>query len=217
VSLARALRGRVVEGPNSLGERSRSRRWRAFAQRFPDVDKWHVIDLGGTPEAWLRAPVRPHRVTVLNLVPFDVPDDPWLTVVRGDACALDETLLSQSFDLVFSNSLIEHVGGDARCLDLAGAVHRLAPRHWVQTPYRYFPIEPHWLFPGMQFLPARVRAAIARSWPLAHSRATSETAIRAVLSTMLLSRTEMRHYFPDSEILSERIGPFVKSLIAVKD
>ena len=31
----------------------------------------------------------------------------------------------------------------------------------MQTPYRYFPIEPHWLFPGMQFLPLPVRWSIA--------------------------------------------------------
>ena len=28
----------------------------------------------------------------------------------------------------------------------------------VQTPYRYFPVEPHWLFPGLQFLPMGLRA-----------------------------------------------------------
>ena len=31
------------------------------------------------------------------------------------------------------------------------------PKSVVQIPYRYFPIEPHWLFPGLQFLPQRAR------------------------------------------------------------
>ena len=56
-----------------------------------------------------------------------------------------------SYDVVFSNSLLEHVGGHAQRAALAREVRSLAPRHWVQTPYRYFPLEPHWLFPGMQF------------------------------------------------------------------
>lgn len=63
------------------------------------------------------------------------------------------------FDLVYSNSVIEHVGGHARSCDFAGMVKTLARRHWgVQTPYRYFSIEPHWLFPGLQFLPQSARA-----------------------------------------------------------
>ncbi len=37
---------------------------------------------------------------------------------------------------------------------------------WVQTPYRYFPIEPHWIFPGFQFLPLSARTEISRRWPL---------------------------------------------------
>jgi hypothetical protein len=43
-----------------------------------------------------------------------------------------------------------------------------------------------------------------------------DQAVRWSLDTELLSRTEMQHYFPDSDIVSERIGPLVKSLISVR-
>src|SRR3954451_6780005 len=86
-------------------------------------------------------------------------------------------------------------------------VHLLAPRHWVQTPYRYFPIEPHWIAPGMQFLPVRARAGIARRWPLAHVRSANlRDALTGVLWTELLDRSQMRFYFPESKILSERLA-----------
>lgn len=212
----RRLRRLLVEGPGSVGERSRARRWQEFQRRFPDVSGYRVVDLGGTPASWLRAPVRPKHVVVVNLTDLPDPGEPWLTVERGDACTLPDHLYEQPFDLVFSNSLIEHVGGHARRQDLADAVHRLAPRHWVQTPYRYFPVEPHWLFPGMQFLPLRARAAIVRSWPLSHSGARPETATAIALETELISITEMRHYFPGSQIVRERFGPLVKSLVAVR-
>jgi hypothetical protein len=88
----------------------------------------------------------------------------------------------------------------------------------VQTPYRFFPLEPHWLFPGLQFLPARARADVTLRWPLGAYRRVHERdqAVRWSLDTELLSRTEMQHYFPDSDIVSERIGPLVKSLISVR-
>jgi hypothetical protein len=144
----------------------------------------------------------------------------WVTALRGDACDAREALAlagrETSFDLVFSNSLIEHVGGHARRVRLAEQIRGLAPRHWVQTPYRYFPLEPHWLFPGAQFLPARARVSIARSWPLVHTRPDNQADAReSVLWTELLGMTEMRTYFPDSRITWEQALGLPKSLIAV--
>jgi hypothetical protein len=177
-----------------------------------------IIDLGGTLTAWRQAPVRPARVHIVNLLdkpPADVPD--WAEVHQGDACALPEHLAARRYDLVYSNSVIEHIGGHHRRMRFAETVHALADAHWVQTPYRYFPVEPHWLFPFMQFLPVRARVTIARRWVLAHTRnADPRRATRIVLSTELLDRTQMRYYFPDSHIRTERYAGLPKSLIAVR-
>jgi hypothetical protein len=119
-------------------------------------------------------------------------------------------------DLVFSNSLIEHLGGPARRAQFADVVYGLAPRHWIQTPYRYFPIEPHWLFPGFQFLPLNARGWLTRRWPLTHTTSKDpDEAIETALSVDLLSVTEMRHLFPESSIVHERLGPMTKSIVAV--
>ena len=132
-----------------------------------------VIDLGGTTKSWLRAPIRPASVHVVNLDPPspDVPD--WIRADQADACRLPAHISASSYDLVYSNSVIEHVGGHAQRVRFADAVRGLASRHWIQTPYRYFPVEPHWLFPGFQFLPLALRAEVARRWPLAHVRSSS--------------------------------------------
>jgi len=216
---ATQLRRMLVESPTSLGAKARTRRWEMFHEAFPAVESLRVLDLGGRVEAWHRAPVRPRHVTVLNLFEPGESDE-WIIPVTGDACnatdALVEARVDTSFDVVFCNSLIEHVGGHARRTELAQQVRQLAPRHWVQTPYRYFPLEPHWLFPGMQFMPAAARVKIARHWPLVHTRpANVEEARSAVLWTELVSATEMREYFPESSILHERVLGITKSLIAV--
>jgi hypothetical protein len=206
-----------VDAPGSLGARYRARRWDWLLAAFPDIEEMSVIDLGGTAEAWRRAPVRPARVHTVNLEkpPEDPP--PWLRADYGDACELPEEILGGDYDLVISNSVLEHVGGHARRRMFAEAVHRLAPLHWVQTPYRYFPIEPHWVCPGMQFLPTAAKVTVARHWPLVHTPpADREEALRAVLDVELVSRTELRAYFPTSRIINERVAGATKSLIAVK-
>lgn len=177
-----------------------------------------VIDLGGTVEAWQRAPIRPARVHVVNLEspPEEMPD--WIRADQADACSLPPRISDGTYDLVFSNSVIEHVGGHVQRMRFAEAVHKLAERHWVQTPYRYFPIEPHWLFPGFQFLPLAVRAELSCRWPLAHTLSESwDDGLSAAMSVELLSRAEMAAYFPDSTLRFERMMGAVKSLIAVKD
>lgn len=132
------------------------------------METMRVLDLGGTSLFWSRAPVRPRHVTVINL---NEPGDPlpWLRTLRGDACEAKDLVGQEEFDLVLSNSLIEHLGGHRTRQRFADVVRAMAPRYVVQTPYRYFPVEPHWLFPGMQFLPLNARQWLAPRWPLGHT------------------------------------------------
>ena len=150
------------------------------------------------------------NIQVPSLIGCNHPD-----VLALRLCALTGTSRDAEFDLVYSNSLIEHVGGHARRCDFASVVHTLASHHWVQTPYRYFPIEPHWLFPGLQFLPQRARAWAIRRWPLSPAWPNPEQALRDVLEVELLSETEMKYYFPGSELLKERVLGLTKSIIVV--
>lgn len=221
MSLSRKVRNALVESPTSLGEKARAKRWELTRRLFPDFDQMRVVDLGGTCDAWLRAPYRPAEVVVVNLFEPGESGADWLIPVTGDACAAREVLESQlgrsDFDLVFSNAVLEHVGGHANRLRFADSVRELAPRHWVQTPYRYFPIEPHWLFPWMQHLPVAAKARVATTWKLAHTPATAlDQARESVLWTELISLTEMRVYFPESQILHERMAGLTKSLIAIR-
>ncbi|HEV2636209.1 MAG TPA: hypothetical protein VGX23_13735 [Actinocrinis sp.] len=176
-----------------------------------------VIDLGGRAGMWMRAPFRPKHVHLVNLEAQVDTFPEWITAETGDATAIAAQSDAPQYDLVFSNSVIEHVGGFANRTSFARAVGDLAPKHWVQTPYRYFPVEPHFIFPGFQFLPLSARAEVLRRWPLVHSRPTERArALEIALSVELLSQSELRFLFPDSKILVERVGGLPKSLIAVR-
>ena len=69
--------------------------------------------------------------------------------VIGDACNLD-MLSSKSFDIIYSNSVIEHVGRE-RQKEFANEIMRVGKKYWVQTPYKHFPVEPHFVFPFFQY------------------------------------------------------------------
>ncbi|WP_218578737.1 class I SAM-dependent methyltransferase [Vineibacter terrae] len=204
---------------SSLAGRARARRWNLFLRTFPDLERLKVVDLGGTPQFWSASPIRPRSLTVVNLATSNSPATDWVEVVTGDACKAAELGLQNDYDLVFSNSTIEHVGGHDRCLAFAETVKTLGSRHWIQTPYRYFPIEPHFVFPGLQFLPIALRQHVAARWPLSYTKSMGgnlDDPLDAVLWTELLSRTHMKYYFPASEIVSERFAGLTKSLIAVR-
>lgn len=208
------------EDPQSLGARARARRWEMMYERFPDFGSMRVLDLGGIVANWERAPVRPRSVTILNLEPEGRGND-WIDTVTGDACDPPEQLRRESFDLVYSNSTLEHLGGYYQRRRFASAAVSLAAHHWVQTPYRYFPIEPHWLFPYFQLLPLVARAEISRRWPWASEYVRSprwprSQAIADVLEVELISRTEMAALFPESDIVDETFAGLTKSLIATR-
>jgi hypothetical protein len=177
-----------------------------------------VLDLGGTVTSWLEAPRRPRELVIMNIgwvaewARRDAEHLGWAIVIIDDAC--DPHLRDTSFDLVYSNSVIEHVGGHERRSAFAQTVHRYGTWHWVQTPYRYFPIEPHYRLPFVQHLPVAARARLAAAWR--YSAANRSDPVRDVLEIELLSKTEMRFYFPESRILPETSFGLVKGLLAVK-
>jgi len=216
------LRDRVLDrlanpySPASLGARARRRRFDDLVARFPDFEDMHIVDLGGTTQSWLSAPVRPRRVTVVDIHDWALENpEPWMEVVQGDAC--DASTVSGTFDLVFSNSVIEHVGGPRCRRGFAQTVHVLSQHHWIQTPYRYFPLEPHFLVVGFQFLPLAARVALSKRWWLAPRRRRTDTDhVEFVSDHELLTVTEMRALFPQSELVRERSLGLVKSLVAVR-
>ncbi|GGU07004.1 class I SAM-dependent methyltransferase [Nocardioides albus] len=216
MSIGSTIRNQLVDSPTSLAERFRLRRWENLSATYPDLAEMHVIDLGGTVSAWQRAPIRPRRVTVLTFEPEGEQVD-GIEARYADACALPAELRDLRADLVYSNAVLEHVGGAERRQRFAETVHSLADRHWIQTPYRYFPIEPHWLFPGFQFLPVAARVAIGRRWKLVHTPTQDAASMTSsVLSVELVGVTELRHLFPQSEVRRERFVALTKSIIAVK-
>jgi len=207
--------------PQSLASRLRRQRMAWFVELLNAVPApVRVLDVGGTVAFWrsTAADWLPRcQVTLVNLRPEDTGDLPGATAVAGDARHMPR-FADRSFDLCFSNSVIEHVGTLYDQRAMAREIRRVAHGYFVQTPYRHFPLEPHFLVPFWQYLPAGVRAALFRRFRLGWmGRQPDPFLARAeVEQVRLLNRREMRVLFPDATLLAERVGPLVKSLVARK-
>lgn len=197
-------------GPFS--DRRRRKRMEMFTCFLADcgIKNPRILDLGGQPEIWENM-MQPVEITIINLPGIVVEKDVSIheiTYIEGDACNVDQ-YKDNSFDIVFSNSVIEHVGDVSKQQDFAKEVHRLAQYFWIQTPSKYFPLEAHCGMPFWWYWPKSLRQRIIKRWSKKLPAWTE-----MVEGTTVLSREQMEELFPSAIIKTERTFGFVKSYIA---
>jgi hypothetical protein len=222
-----ARRATDYRDPRSLASRIRKRRLQPLVRLIEGCHAKHgpvrILDLGGTEVYWGLLPegvldASDVQVTLVN-VPGAVPPPAGgrFRFVEGDACDLRQ-FPDGAFDIVHSNSVIEHVGDWPRMVAFAREVRRLAPCYFVQTPNFWFPIEPHWMVPAFHWLPAPVRVQLFMHFDLGHARRTDNVgaAVLLVEHARLLDRRMFKFLFPDAQHITERLLGMAKSLVAVR-
>jgi hypothetical protein len=139
------------------------------------------------------------------------------TPVEADAAHLPFS--NASFDIAFSNSVIEHLTTWERQQAFAAESRRVASGLWIQTPARSFPIEPHLLAPFFQYLPRWLQLRLARRCTLWGLLTKPDKArINEMISEIrLLTYREMKELFPDCLVLKERVLGITKSYVAVRE
>jgi len=192
----------------------RQRRMKAFAKMFSVTDQTRIIDIGGYKFNWLLIDERPH-VLLVNLE-----NEHWIDGRFEKVCGDGRCLkcADNEFDIAFSNSVIEHVGNCQDQLAFANEIRRVAPRYYVQTPNKWFFIEPHLIAPFLHWFSESVRVKLARycsvwGWMTKPSRAEAEAFIKSI---RLLDKRQMQQLFHDAQILEEKFLGTTKSLIAVR-
>lgn len=197
---------------DSIVKAWRQQRMSNFLSWVKPPQSGRILDLGGTPYVW-ELLVHNFNVTLVNLPGTFTPTDSLdrLTFVEGDATDMSDLFEDKSFDVVFSNSVIEHVGDEAKQAAFAAEVRRLANSYWVQTPSENFPIEVHTGVPYYWKLPQSLRNYLHRSW---EKKLPAWT--QMVKETRVLSKTRMSQLFPDGEIYIERRYTFEKSYSAYR-
>ena len=180
-----------------------------------------LLDVGGYPGSWTEHPQLVGRIDTLNVhaVPWSPEQAPQhhIRTLVGDGCALP--FADGSYDIGFSNSVIEHVGSWAQQQRFAAEIRRVGRALWVQTPAYECPFEPHYLAPLIHYLSPKLQRRVIRWCTLWGwlSRPAQAEIDAMVQTTRLLRKTEVQQLFPDCEIITEKLfGLFPKSYVAVR-
>jgi hypothetical protein len=211
--------------PRSISYRFRAAR---FATLRPLIDRIiarqgraRIVDIGGTEYYWQifgdYLASMPIEIDLINLTHTPT-TSPKLTSIVADATRLDH-VDDNSYDLVHSNSVIEHVGSWSDMARMAQHVRRLAPVYYVQTPNFWFPYEPHFRFLGFHWLPQQLQYRLLMRCNLGFGgrRQSVDAAMRGVQSTSMIDRRQLQTLFPDARIEHERVLGWTKSLMAIRD
>ena len=210
-----------------IGDWFRKRRGRPLAAMINrlgrDINRpVRIADVGGSVDFWEPLPIEvPIEVTIINL--FDPCADQNIGSMRFHFDRRDARALTGysdgCFDLAVSNSLIEHLGGWDDIKAGAREIRRIAELGWVQTPAFSFPVDPHFMFPFIHWLPIPVRARVISSLPHGFYYKLKEVldvegARRAAEDANLLTYREMAVLFPDAKVHVEKLLFFSKSYVA---
>lgn len=214
--------------PESFGSRMRARRLAPLVELIKKINtekgSVNILDVGGRETYWKALDtefLKQHKVkiTILNL-PCDLvgQESELFTYAVGNACDLAE-YPDNAFDIVHSNSVIEHVGNWDKIKAFARETSRVAPNLFVQTPYFWFPIEPHFIKLFHHWLPKSLRVSIWLRFKMGErgqAKDIDDAMHKLDDEPYLLDMRMFKYLYPDCNIIRERFLFFTKSMVAFK-
>jgi hypothetical protein len=187
----------------------REKRFAEFKRIIASEQIPHLLDVGGIASDWYGRLQTVSRVTTINLTipgkPAPPPGSPEIECIEGDARNLP--MKEGEHEVVYSNSVIEHVGSFEDQMAFAKEVRRVGKKLWIQTPAFSCPVEPHYLGLFVHWIPLRWRWPFIR-WTtfIGLTGAADEEGLRSIMrTTRLLTYQEYKTLFPDCEIWVERM------------
>ena len=201
----------------AFSPRFREERFQLFLNLFTPGDRTSILDVGGHSSYWQHVPIS-SQITILNLTPTDptlkYPER--FTYRMGDGRNLP--FPDQSFDIVHSNSVIEHLRTYDDQQRFAREALRVGRNVFVQTPNRWFPIEPHLITPFFHYLPKKFQRFFLPWLSLRGLfRAGDNLELKELFEEVrLLSHSEVKRLFPTCSIHRERLFGLTKSFMVVR-
>lgn len=194
---------------------------RAVLRHKSHVD---IIDIGGRADYWDMIDedlINKIKITVINIerefTDHQTKKSLEIDCRIGNGCSMPEHT-DKSFDIAHSNSVIEHVGSITDMRRFADETRRIGNGYFIQTPYFWFPIEPHFGLPFVHWLPDVMRIRLLNKFGLGFvkRRKRLQDAVDFIEHTRLIDETLLRSFFPDSQISHEKYLFLTKSMTAFR-
>lgn len=214
---------------------SRQKRIKHFLKSFNLNSKTKLLDLGASNGEYTSKLIKGTKLKKKNIYIADI--DKKSLEQANKNYGFKTILLKENqkikfkdkyFDIVFSNSVIEHVTlkkkdiwnikssrkfkeeSFANQRKFANEIIRLGKNFYVQTPNKYFLLETHSWLPFIQYLPRFVLIPFIKFMNKFWIKKTQP-------DWNLLDKKDMKKLFPSSRILYEKFLFLNKSIIAVKN
>lgn len=206
--------------PNSLANKFRRKRFKLFMDFIKDFPRpVKILDAGGTVNYWEQVGIAGNEEFEITIVNLEIPQNMLynnIILAKGDVTDLS-MFRDKSFDIVFSNSVIEHIPTAEGRQRMADEIKRVGKSYFIQTPNYYFPFEPHFLLPLFQYYPKRFKIFLLTHFNTGWFKKceNNEVALRLLENNKLLKPVELKSYFPSSKIFYEKFLLFNKSIIVI--
>ncbi|MBT8379452.1 MAG: class I SAM-dependent methyltransferase [Ignavibacteria bacterium] len=203
---------------NSFSSNFRKRRFLLFLDFLKNinVENPKIIDIGGTCNYWDL--MNKHHQKEIKPVVVNISEEQLKNEncfgIRGDGKSLS-FIKDKSCDVVYSNSMIEHLSSLDAQIEMVKNIQRVATFCFVQTPAFISPLEPHFLFPFFHWLPRKVRIKLVSNFSLGWFEKCQNQleAEKLIDSIRIMKKKELKLIFENAKIITERYFFIPKSYL----
>ncbi len=176
-----------------------------------------ILDLGGSDYHWRNSAFmnnKNYHITIINTEIQSTKDFRNMSFIKRDVTDMN-FFDDEEYDIVYSNSLLEHINVFEEQKNLAKEIMRTGKHYFVQTPNYYFPVEPHFLFPFFQYLSDDMKTRLLSKYNLGWYKKEDDIVKARALATSvrLLKEDELKKIFPGGKIYTEKYFLLNKSFI----
>ena len=204
----------ISENKNSLGNKFREKRFSFFLKKINKIQKpVTILDVGGKINFWENRGIAGNTNFEITLINIEKETSKYSNIHYeiGNATNLSQ-FNDKSYDVVHSNSVIEHLYNFNNQSKMASEIIRVGQKHIVQTPNKKFFMEPHYLLPFFQFLPKKLQYKILTKTKLSRLKKWDKKFAKQYIEEIkLLDLKEMKILFADSKIYYEKFMGMNKS------